>query len=381
MEKQLWPNLSEMDSSAFESIASPGLLVDAGRVEGNLAAMITAVGGDTSRLRPHVKTHKMSRVIKMQQDAGIEQFKVATLAEAEMVAGCGAKDILIAYPLVGPNLDWFGRLVSEYNQTRFSCLVDDPEALSLMEKVLGKDGNPTTGLWIDVDCGMSRTGVPLGSKLDMLRDKIETSSSFHYRGLHVYDGHLHQPDVDERHQDASLVLELLNREMDRNPSPELVVGGSPTFGFWSQNCHWQCSPGTPMFWDHGYGYQYSELPFQIALAMLTRVISKPNSNLLCFDLGYKSVAAEMPLARRVIFPGISDAVFVGQSEEHLVVQTALADKFGIGEVLIALPRHVCPTVALHRSVAVMRNGQLMDERWEVDARDRLGAPHGVGRNS
>ena len=35
----------------------------------------------------------------MQLDEGLTKFKCATIAEAEMAAGAGAKDVLIAYPI------------------------------------------------------------------------------------------------------------------------------------------------------------------------------------------------------------------------------------------------------------------------------------------
>ncbi|MEI6636707.1 MAG: NAD-binding protein, partial [Planctomycetota bacterium] len=68
-----------------DEIDSPALLVYPDRIEENLRRMAAAVGG-VSRLRPHVKTHKMPEVIRMCLAHGIEKFKAATIAEAEMTA-------------------------------------------------------------------------------------------------------------------------------------------------------------------------------------------------------------------------------------------------------------------------------------------------------
>ena len=45
---------------------------------------------DADILRPHVKTHKMVEVAKLNMIQGINKFKCATIAEAEMlaIAGC-----------------------------------------------------------------------------------------------------------------------------------------------------------------------------------------------------------------------------------------------------------------------------------------------------
>ena len=94
-----WPDQDEL-----RDVASPGLLIDADRVANNIRRMVALVDNDPSRLRPHVKTHKMTRVVQMQREAGIEKFKAATLAEAEMVAGAGGQEVLLAYQMVGPNV-------------------------------------------------------------------------------------------------------------------------------------------------------------------------------------------------------------------------------------------------------------------------------------
>src|SRR5664280_129640 len=76
-------------------VSSPALLVYPDRIETNIKKMIE-IAGDVDRLRPHVKTHKMSEIIKLQMKYGIYKFKCATISETEMVARCGASDILLA---------------------------------------------------------------------------------------------------------------------------------------------------------------------------------------------------------------------------------------------------------------------------------------------
>ena len=365
MNTHSWP-----DANSLAQVTSPGLLLNLDLVDANLNKMIAQVGGQVKRLRPHVKTHKMSRVVELQRAAGIEKFKAATLTEAAMVAASGGKDVLIAYPLVGPNLQLFAQLVERYPATNFSCIVDHPDALALIEKNFATRDEGSLGCWIDVDCGMHRTGIALGDDLNQLRDAINRSEIVTYRGLHVYDGHLHQTDLDDRRYQADQIKTAVEAEIAQHDTPDVVVGGSPTFGFWANESVWQCSPGTPIFWDNGYGSCYPDLDYDIALALVTRVISKPGEDCVCVDMGYKSIASETPLDRRVILPSLKDACFVGQSEEHMVIKTSQAGSLKLGDALIAFPKHVCPTIALHHSVEVIRGGEILGERWVVDARDR-----------
>jgi len=52
----------------------------------------------------------MRRKTKESHKNGINKFKCATISETEMVAGCGAPDILLALQPVGPNIARFFKL-------------------------------------------------------------------------------------------------------------------------------------------------------------------------------------------------------------------------------------------------------------------------------
>jgi D-serine deaminase-like pyridoxal phosphate-dependent protein len=165
-------------------------------------------------------------------------------------------------------------------------------------------------------------------------------------------------------------VEVLRRQIERAglPVPRIVAGGTPTFPMHARRGGVECSPGTCVFWDAGYAHTLPDLDFLPAAVLLSRVVSKPAANHLCLDLGHKAVASEMPHPR-VVFLELTDAKPVMHSEEHLVVQTSQADKFAVGDCLHGIPWHICPTVALHDEVVVVRNGRA-GERWKVAARGR-----------
>jgi D-serine deaminase-like pyridoxal phosphate-dependent protein len=98
------------------------------------------------------------------------------------------------------------------------------------------------------------------------------------------------------------------------------------------------------------------------------VVSKPTPDRLCLDLGHKAVAAENPHPR-VRFIELPDAVAVMQSEEHLVLETPRAAEFAIGQTLHGIPRHICPTVALHSEALIVEGGRVV-ETWPILARAR-----------
>src|SRR5690606_7319487 len=105
-------------------VMSPALAVYPERLEENIRRIITMAGG-TERLRPHVKAHRMVELVRMQLNQGIVKFKCATIAEAEMTAVAGAKDILLAYQPVGPNVRRLFQLRHKFPEVRFSTIADD----------------------------------------------------------------------------------------------------------------------------------------------------------------------------------------------------------------------------------------------------------------
>jgi D-serine deaminase-like pyridoxal phosphate-dependent protein len=357
-------------------IPSPALLVYRERVEENLRRML-AICGHPTRLRPHIKTHKMREVVQMHLAFGITKFKCATIAEAEMAAEAKAAEVLLAHQPVGPNVGGVMQLINRFPQTRLSVVADDAEVireLSQAAQMLSRThaGEQALEVLLDLDIGQHRTGVTLGSKAFELYRFMARLPGLKPGGLHAYDGHLSQSDPTERaqacnaafQQVTALKLDLIRAAL---PVPRIVAGGTPTFQLHASRGDVECSPGTCVFWDAGYEAKLPDLHFLPAVLVLTRIISKPAAGRLCLDLGHKAIAAEMP-PPRVKLLGLEDSQPVMHSEEHLVIETPLADRFKVGDCLYGVPVHICPTVALYNSATTVLNGKSAGT-WKI-TRDR-----------
>jgi D-serine deaminase-like pyridoxal phosphate-dependent protein len=112
-----------------------------------------------------------------------------------------------------------------------------------------------------------------------------------------------------------------------------------------------------------------EQPFVPAALVLSRIISLPSENLICTDLGHKSVAAENIISRRVYFINAPGAEPLSQSEEHLVLKVPVNHNYTVGDVLYGIPYHICPTVALFERASIADNKRITSE-WEISARNR-----------
>ena len=324
-----------------EELLSPSLLLFAEDIRRNLDTMIDMAGG-AERLRPHVKTHKMPAIIHLAESRGIHKHKVATIAEAEMVASTGGMDVLVSYPIVG----------SEPRAVRSS----DP---GLSRHHLPGDGRPpgirprfvvrtipgrtvNSGVLVDLEVGMGRTGIAPGDPAAELYALIAELPNLEPDGLHAYDGQIRDLDLIERRRSATPVIEAVHAFRERLlasgfPVPRLVLGGTPTFPIHARDTTpgVECSPGTCVLHDMGYAEKFPDLPFKPAAILFTRVVSQPRPGRICLDLGHKAIAAD-PVGPRLKLLGLPDATLGGQSEEHLVVEAPGVDA-------LDLARHCSPS--------------------------------------
>lgn len=353
-------------------VDSPSLLIFEDRVRHNIREAIRMTG-NVSRLRPHVKTHKNAETAKLMMEEGITRFKCATIREAEMLGNCGAADVLLSYQLTGPKIARYIELIKRFPRTLFSCLIDNPYTAQQLSEAFAANGL-RVAVYIDIDAGMHRTGISPGADAVSLYQLCSGLDGLSITGLHAYDGHQRHPSIDTRKEmieDAfEAVLDTRKELVSMGLGPiALIAGGSPGFPVHAAHDDRECSPGTFVYWDAGYMEICPEQDFLPAAVLMTRVISVMSNRKICTDLGHKGVAAENEISKRMVFLNADRLSPVSQSEEHLVLEVSEPASYKPGDVLYALPYHVCPTVALYDSVQVVRNNRV-EEQWEVVARAR-----------
>jgi D-serine deaminase-like pyridoxal phosphate-dependent protein len=348
---------------------SPALFLYPTRIQQNISRVLEKI--KPLNLRPHVKTNKIAEVCNMMLQAGITKFKAATIAETEMLAMIQAPDVLLAYPPSLPKTKRLIRLIKKYPGTQFSCLVDNVTTIQMLSSLF-EEANLEAAVYIDLNIGMNRTGI-MPENAVALYLQIASLPSIKMLGLHAYDGHIKDHDIKARTEHCltafAPVLTLKSELEKLAGSPiTLIAGGTPTCFIHAEAGGRECSPGTFVFWDKGYSEQLSEQPFEWAAVLVCRVISIPAPGMICVDLGYKSVAAENPQPR-VYFINAPDAVPTAHSEEHLVLTVPDESKYKTGDILYAVPRHICPTVALYEKAWVVENNRVTAS-WNVVARNK-----------
>lgn len=356
-----------------DSIVSPALIFYKAIIRENTRKAIEMAGG-AWRLWPHVKTHKSADLVRLMLSMGIARFKCATIAEAEMLADCGAPHILLAYPLVGPNIERYLSLIAARPGSHFYAMGDSEDTLRLLSRTAAAKGI-TVDTLLDVNAGMDRTGAAMEQAANVYAacTKLPALSMC---GLHCYDGHHKDSDFAVRCRRADAMRAALDRtvqtlEQQGLPCPIRVVAGTPSFPCHARGGEVFLSPGTCFLMDYGDMTKAPDLPFTPAAAVFTRVVSHPAEGLFTLDLGHKGIAAD-PAGVRGTIVNLEEAEPVLHSEEHWVWRMkpgSEALRPPVGSTWYVIPSHICPTCALYPSALAAEEGRITGE-WPITARNR-----------
>lgn len=367
MQKNWW----EINSETL--IDTPFLAVYEDRVRSNIERLISYAKGDIQKLRPHIKTHKSAGILELFKIYNIKKIKCATIAEAELAANQKIEDILLAYQPVGLKTERWISLIKKFPETHFSTIIDNQKtAFDLNE--IAKRNHLVLSVYLDVNTGMNRTGFSISEDWTELITSISTLKNLHFKGIHIYDGHI-KGSFEERNSDAFKSFDQILGKIEKLQTQfdydlKIVAGGSNTFPFYASQENVECSPGTFVFWDSNYQIHLPEQDFKPALIIIGTIISKPTKNTFCVDIGYKAVSSENPMDKRLVILNDENLIPTAHSEEHLIVENKGSNEYQIGEIIYAEPYHVCPTVALYDNLQVVNKKQQIYTQWPVGARGR-----------
>lgn len=360
----------------IEDVLTPALVVYPEMISSNIEQTLRLLDGDANRWRVHVKTAKLEYALRMLAERGVSNFKCATTLELLVACRSGAKDVLVAYPMVGANARRVGDIANAYPHVRVSILAEN-------EQQVRQWRGSSVGVFLDINPGMNRTGIEPSHSVAVVKlARAVRDTGLEFRGLHYYDGHYGGLEESERtaaaHAGYDSLLKVLG-EVERSgvSVPEVITAGTPTLpcslvykGVRGQKFVHRVSPGTVTYND---ATSLAQLPAEYglrpAVLVLTRVVSRPRKGMVTCDAGHKAVSADAGVPTCAVL-GHAELTPLSPSEEHLPMAVA-GDGAGpeIGETLYLLPRHVCPTVNNFDSALLVRNGQI-EAVEKVTARGR-----------
>lgn len=323
--------------------------------------------------RPHVKTHKVVEIGRMQHGGGLGPITVSTLAEAEHFARAGFRDITYAVPIAPDKLERAAALGADLE--RLNILLDSEVALRAVERFHREHG-VVFDAFLKVDCGYHRAGVnPNDPDSARLALAMAHSPALHFQGFLTHAGHSYDAgSVDEVRRIAGEEAAALTRF--RALDAELAdctrsIGSTPTASVVEKfsECD-EVRPGNYVFYDAFQAALGSCRMEDVAVSVLATVVgSYPARGNMIIDAG--ALALSKDLGPRHLDPDFGYGVvcdlalrpmpmkLVALSQEHGKIATPVT--VPVGTRMRVVPNHSCLTAAMYDTFHVVEGREVIDE--------------------
>jgi len=358
-----------------DALETPAMLLFQDMLDHNIRSACEIVGGGEN-LFTHVKTHKSEAVARRQVELGVGGFKCATLKELEMVLQAGAPKAILSYPQVQERkVERLFDLAASHPDAWTAAIISTHTHREVLTTVAARR-RQSLRVMLDLDAGMHRTGIGIGPDATKLYEEIDADPFLQPSGFHLFDGHDNFSDLLQREQAAQRNIESLQEfrrqiEAAGMPVPCVVAGSSYSFSYYARTDGMHGSPGTFVYWDAGYSAAMPDRPFRWAALVLTHVVDRfPEAGTVTTDLGYKGVSGDLPLEERAYLLGLDEAQLIHQSEEHGVFRIP-GELPRVGDYMLAVPGHICPTTIRYPGVHVIDAAGNVVDYYVHTARDRL----------
>lgn len=361
--------------TAVQDLDTPVQVVDLDKIEANIIGMQAAVMAAGARLRPHIKTHKIPEIARMQEAAGAHGIAVAKVAEAEVFADAGFTDIAVAYPVAGA--EKWRRLAALAKRCRVTVNVDSEVAARGLNVAATAVGS-TILVQIDIDTGFHRCGVQPEDAEALCRvvmglPGLELDGITTHRSAFFPDNR-GRPSDELGREEGEIMVTLAERLRAAGvPIREVTCGSTPTaVGAASVPGVTEVRAGTYVFGDLimvGVGAMARD---DLSLSIISTVQSRPNPSRATFDGGMKTFMGEAFPSPPKFLKGFGEAVDLpiyleGLTEEHGLAALPPDVQPEVGERVAFFPNHVCTTVNLSNEIIGVRDGRV-EVVWPVAAR-------------
>ena len=235
--------------------------------------------------RPHIKTHKLVAIAKLQLALGAKGISVQKLGEAEVMADGGIADMLLTYNVIGKAK--LERLSNLMKRTDIAVVADNEEMLEGLSHAAQRAGR-TLEVLVECDTGMERNGVQSVSDAITLAQRIDQTHSLTFGGLMTY------PPAFKRQDIAAFIAETKHGLIKMGlPCARVSSGGSKDL--WDKT-------GLDDVTEYRVGtYIYNDRSLVAAGAcrfedcaetVLVTVVSTPTPNRAIIDAGSKALTSD-----------------------------------------------------------------------------------------
>ena len=365
-------------------IHTPALIIDNNCLVKNIKTMSRYAKNNNISIRPHAKSHKISKIAKMQLKYGAIGICVATLYEAEVMIKNNIKGVLLTTPITNEHdKDRVKKLIR--TSKSFMMIIDNPISINYLNKVYKKN---TYKANILIDCDImgigtnkiSRTGVRTIKEIITIARLVNDSTHLNYKGITAYAGDIqHINNYNKRKSETSIRHNYLKQIIDNlkkeNLSPKIISGG----GTGSHDIdtksklYTELQPGSYIYSDVEYDnvslYKSKSNPFKAGLFVAASIISIIDKNNYIIDAGLKALSTDsnfLPIPSGKL-PSGSIYSFMGDEHGKITIPKNSKKILSLGDKVFIQPSHCDPTVNLYNNCKIITNNKIIDT-WKIDAR-------------
>lgn len=234
-------------SKTIESVCSTTLLLDEERCRANIRLMVQRAEGAGVLFRPHFKTHQSNIVGEWLREEGVRCITVSSLRMAAYFADHGWDDITLAFPV---NIRELKALKKLTTRIRLQLLVESPEVVHQLDL-----SGIEAGVFIKIDTGAGRTGIPVGhhDEICLLAEAIHESQTLQLEGLLAHGGNTYQAKGAEAirkiAEDSAIAMEMAKSKIGTQ-ALILSWGDTPSCSLMNDNPGFdEWRPGNFVFYD------------------------------------------------------------------------------------------------------------------------------------
>jgi D-serine deaminase-like pyridoxal phosphate-dependent protein len=348
-----------------EDLDTPAVIIFLDRLETNIERVQRLIARQGIGNRPHIKTHKIPAIGRMQIEAGAVGLTCQKLGELEVFIDANVcDDYLLSYNILGARKT--DRLMQLASRVKRLAVVADNDVVLRGLSEAGLRHSRDIPLLIECDTGFGRNGVQSPeAALDLARLALKLPRIV-FEGLMVFPNSA--PHTHEFFSRATKIFHEAGIAL-----PILSGGGTPALNRLAE---------FPMMTEHRAGtYVYNDVMMvhsgvaswqDCALQVRATVVSRPTAARAVLDCGSKVLTSDQyyvqHYGRLAHYPG---AVISGLSEEHAIVDLTNAPKRPkVGEVVEVIPNHCCSVSNMNDEVHGVRNG-VVELTWPVAARGKV----------
>lgn len=340
---------------------TPVVTIDLDIMEANIRRLQVYCDTHGIANRPHIKTHKITEIARMQLVAGAIGITCQKLGEVAVMLDAGIRDILLTYNVIGEAKLQRLRALAERPGVRLTVACDNASVAEALSSAFADAGEPLRVL-VECDTGTGRMGTQTPADAVGLARAIADLPGVHFEGIMTY------PITDE----TGRFFEATLAKLDHAGLPARVVstGGTPAY-FRAHEVPGviEHRAGTYVFNDRATVAAGAATWDDCAMRIRTTVISRPTPARAIIDAGSKSISSDLMgqtgHGHIVEYP---DAAIVRLNEEHGIVDlTRCAEKPDVGEIVSVIPNHTCVVTNLHDVLVGVRRRRV-EIIWPVAAR-------------